>query len=100
MDNDALWDAGVDVCAPVHDAVLIECDTDAVDKTMALAKAKMVEASSVSNWFPIRVDDEVCHAPDLLGDSSGAEMWARVNQLVPELSHKGCQQCQIPFLIY
>ena len=29
-----------DVCAPVHDAVLIECDTDAVDETMALAKAK------------------------------------------------------------
>ena len=87
MDNDAFMGCRVDVCAPVHDAVLIECDTDAVDETMALAKAKMVEASEiVLNGFPIRVDDEVCHAPELLGDSSGAEMWARVNQLVPELS--------------
>ena len=40
MGNDAFMDAEVDVCAPVHDAVLIECDTDAVDETMALAKAK------------------------------------------------------------
>ena len=59
----------------------------------------MVEASKiVLNGFPIRVDDEVCHAPDLLG-LSGCRNVGRVNQLVPDCHNKGCQQCQIPFLI-
>jgi hypothetical protein len=53
----AMSAAGISVVAPVHDAVLIEADADVIEDHVEVAKALMVEASSVTTGgFPLRVD--------------------------------------------
>ena len=40
-------EAGIRVCAPVHDAILIEAKSDEIDKQVALTISLMEEASSL-----------------------------------------------------
>jgi len=60
-----LTEAGIRVCMPVHDAVLIEAPIDRIETDTACTQDLMVEASKiVLDGFPVRVGSEpVCH-PD------------------------------------
>lgn len=50
-------EAGIRVCAPLHDALLIEAPISEIDETVATTRAFMAEASSVVlDGFELRTD--------------------------------------------
>jgi hypothetical protein len=76
---------GVEVCCPVHDAFLIEADTDAIEGEVARMQDCMREASElVLSGFPLRTDAKVVRHPDRYVDERGRRMWETVQRLLDE----------------
>jgi DNA polymerase I len=76
---------GVEVCAPVHDAVLICAPLDRLEADIAVMRAAMAEASRiVLAGFEIGTDVKVVRYPDRYMDPRGAVMWARVMELIAD----------------
>jgi hypothetical protein len=74
---------GIQVCAPVHDALLIEADADCIDEAVLVTRAAMGEASRiVLDGLEIGTDVEVIAWPDRYADGRGAVMWDRVMKLI------------------
>ena len=74
---------GVDVCAPVHDALLVEGDADRMNETIAITQVAMTEASRVVlGGLEVPTDVEVIAWPDRYADPRGEVMWARVMELL------------------
>jgi DNA polymerase I len=74
---------GVEVCAPVHDAILICTPLDRLDADIATARNAMAEASRVVlSGFELATDVKVVGWPDRYMDPRGAVMWNRVVQLI------------------
>jgi DNA polymerase I-like protein with 3'-5' exonuclease and polymerase domains len=81
---------GVSVVAPVHDALLIEESTDAIDEAVARTQAAMAEASEVVlAGFRLRSDAKIVRWPDRYMDDRGRAFWGRVMALLPEGSEAG-----------
>ena len=81
-----MTERGIQVCAPVHDAVLIESDTDQIDQEVEHAQAAMQEASGVVlAGFLLRTDAVVVRHPDRYMDDRGAEMWRSVMGILRDL---------------
>ena len=82
---------GVCVCAPVHDALLIEAPLDELDHAISKAQTAMGEASAVvlDGWV-LRSDAHLIRYPDRYADARGGRMWetvwAVVGEMGPELS--------------
>ena len=69
-------EAGVNVCAPVHDAFLIEADQTEIHHTVKKMQKIMAEASRhVLNGFEIRTDVERIDYPNRYVDERGITMW-------------------------
>jgi hypothetical protein len=82
-----LTEAGLTVCAPIHDAVLIEADADVIDEAVKATHAIMQQASEiVLGGFPLRTDANVVRHPDCYRDDRGAKMWELVNSILAEAS--------------
>ena len=80
-------EANIMVCAPIHDALLIEADSGAIDETVAKCQRLMREASQVVlDGFPLRTDTKIVHHPDRYSDPRGERMWGTVQRLLAELS--------------
>jgi DNA polymerase I len=76
---------GIEICAPVHDAVLICAPLDRLDEDIAKMRVAMAEASRiVLNGFELRTDVHVVKYPDRYMDDRGVKMWDRVMRLVAE----------------
>jgi DNA polymerase I-like protein with 3'-5' exonuclease and polymerase domains len=76
----------VKICAPVHDAVLIEAPLHELDNAVTTMKGAMVEASRiVLSGFECRVDVKIVRNPDRYMDKRGAVMWGKVMALLDEL---------------
>src|SRR6185437_7226261 len=76
---------GVEVCAPVHDAVLITAPLDRLDKDIATMQDAMREASRiVLGGFELGTDSAVVRYPDRYMDERGMVMWAKVMALLDE----------------
>jgi DNA polymerase I len=75
---------GIEVCAPVHDAVLICAPVGRLEDDVARMRACMAEASRVIlDGFELRTDDPtLIRYPDRYSDKRGAVMWDRVIRLV------------------
>jgi hypothetical protein len=74
---------GVEVCAPVHDAVLIVSPFDQIQADIATTRAAMVEASSiVLSGFELRTDVNVVPWPRRYMDDRGKRMWDIVTSLI------------------
>ncbi len=74
-----LTDAGIKVCAPVHDALLIEAPLDQLDAAVAQAQALMREASrAVLNGFELASDAKIVRYPDRYMDERGTAMWNNI----------------------
>jgi DNA polymerase-1 len=74
---------GIEVCAPIHDAVLICAPLDRLDADIAAMRAAMAEASRlVLAGFELGTDVKTVRWPDRYADPRGAEMWKRVSKLV------------------
>jgi hypothetical protein len=77
---------GIEICAPVHDAVLICAPLDRLDADIATMRAAMAEASRfVLAGFELGTDVKVVRWPDRYADPRGTEMWDRVCRLVEEV---------------
>lgn len=78
----ALTEAGIRVCAPVHDAVLVEDTADRIDETAERARDLMRKASIVVlNGFEIRTEAKIVRFPDRYTDPRGAFMWKLICRL-------------------
>ena len=74
---------GIEVCAPIHDAVLICAPLDRLDEDVARMRACMAEASrAVLAGFELRTDAVILCHPERYQDPRGAVMWARVVRLI------------------
>jgi hypothetical protein len=74
---------GIEVCAPVHDAVLICAPFDRLEDDIAHMRAAMAEASKiVLAGFELRTDAKSIRYPDRYQDPRGTEMWNRVIELI------------------
>ena len=77
-------DRGVNVVAPVHDALMVEGPADAIDDVVARTQEAMAEASEiVLAGFRLRSDLQVVRWPDRYMDGRGREFWGRVVALLP-----------------
>jgi DNA polymerase-1 len=79
---------GVGVCAPVHDAILIEAPLEELDAAVAAAQAAMSDASAVVlGGFRLRSDAKVIRDPDRYEDERGQAMWRTVWEIVEGASN-------------
>src|SRR5262249_61100868 len=80
---------GIEVCAPVHDAVLICAPLDRLEEDIAGMRAAMAQASKIVLGGPeLRTDATRTHYPDRFHDPRGMEMWNRVIELVTKTTTK------------
>jgi DNA polymerase family A len=78
-------EAGVKVCAPVHDAVLIEAGAGEIGDAVAVTRAAMAEASRVVlGGLEVDTDVEIIAWPDRYADDRGRVMWERISELLME----------------
>ena len=84
---------GIRVCAPVHDALLIEAGADDIGDAVTVTRAAMAEASAaVLGGYAIDTDAEVIRWPDRYADPRGEVMWLRINELIDRCEgHQGRQ---------
>ena len=76
---------GIEICAPVHDAVLIAAPLYQLDEDVAAMREAMREASSVVlTGFELGTDVKVVTHPDRYEDPRGQVMWHRVMSLIEE----------------
>ena len=74
---------GIEVCAPIHDAVLICAPLDRLDEDIARMRAAMAEASrAVLGGFELGTDVNIVRYPNRFMDDRGRVMWERVCKLV------------------
>jgi DNA polymerase-1 len=73
----------IEVCAPVHDAVLICAPIDRLEHDVARMRECMAEASRVIlTGFELRTDAVLLRHPECYQDPRGTVMWDRVTRLV------------------
>jgi hypothetical protein len=74
---------GIEVCAPVHDAVLICAPLDRLEQHIARMQRYMAKASRVVlDGFALRSDVAIVRYPHRYSDKRGEVMWSKVMQLV------------------
>lgn len=78
-----LVEVGIKVCAPVHDAVLIEAPLEVLPDTIRQSQQIMSDASAmVLDGFRLRSDVEIFRHPDHYTDERGERMWQTVNDII------------------
>lgn len=78
-----LMQAGIKVCAPVHDAILIEAPLDELESTAARAKELMTTASEdILGGFALRSDVDMIQYPNRYVSERGLGMWDLVMSLI------------------
>jgi hypothetical protein len=76
-------EAGVMVCCPVHDALLIEAAEDEIDGAVDTTRKAMAMASRVVlDGIEVPTDFKAVRWPDRYADPRGADMWQRVMGLL------------------
>jgi len=81
-----MTERGVGLCAPVHDAVLIEAPTESIEEAVTSAQAAMREASAVVlDGFELKSDFTIVSYPDRYSDERGQAMWKLVTEILDEL---------------
>jgi len=76
---------GIEVCAPVHDAVLICASLGRLEADVARMQEAMREASRiVLDDFALGTDAQIVRYPDRYMDERGAVMWGRVMNLIDQ----------------
>ena len=75
---------GVRVCAPVHDALLIEAPFDEIDDRVAETQEIMAEASRIvlAGKLRLRTDAKIVRWPDRYMDERGQSMWMTIMRIL------------------
>jgi DNA polymerase I len=78
--------AGIKVCAPVHDALLVEGPIDDIGHVVWKAQQCMEQASQyVLGGFKLRSDADIIKHPTHYSDPRGLFMWEQVNRALAEV---------------
>ncbi|MCB1547157.1 MAG: hypothetical protein KDJ41_04880, partial [Hyphomicrobiaceae bacterium] len=78
-------EAGIRVCMPMHDALLIEAPIEDLDATIATTQDHMAEASRiVLDGFALATEVKVVRHPDRLSDDRGTVVWRAVQRALDE----------------
>jgi hypothetical protein len=78
-------EAGIRICAPVHDAILIEATLSELDEAVATTQELMARASAeVLGGFSLRSDAKIVRYPERYMDERGIAMWQKVWGLIEE----------------
>ena len=76
---------GIPICAPIHDALLVEAPLEDLDDTVLATQMAMADTSEiVLGGFHLRTDVKVVRYPDRYMDGRGEKMWATVQALLDE----------------
>ena len=87
-------EAGISVCAPVHDAILVEAPLEELDQTIAETRKLMGEASAIIlDGFSLRSDVEIVRYPERYMDERGVRMWEIVTDILKEKGVKPVPKC-------
>jgi len=79
-------EAGLAICCPVHDALLLEGDINTIREEVTQLQEIMESASrAVLDGFTVRTDAEIVCAPDRYMDPRGQAMWHRILNLMDEI---------------
>lgn len=83
---------GINVCAPVHDALLVEAPIDEIDTIVSRTKDVMRLAGAiVLNGFELRSDAKVVRHPDRYFDDRGQAFFERIIALMEDVdAAEGC----------
>lgn len=80
----AAVERGIRVCAPVHDALLIEAPAAEIEAAAAETSALMTHASRiVLGGEPVRTDVKIIRWPERYAEPRGAVLWQEICRLVP-----------------
>ena len=81
-----MTEAGIRVCAPVHDAVLVEAPLEELEARVQQAQELMSEASrQVLGGFALTTDADIYRYPERYRDEErGGAFWDKVIGLLPE----------------
>jgi len=72
-------ESGIRVCAPVHDAILVEAPLEELDDCVAKTRELMAEASEIIlDGFRLRSDADIIRYPERYMDERGEIMWNTV----------------------
>lgn len=75
--------AGITICLPVHDAILIEADAPDINDAVERTRRAMATASSdVLSGFQLRTEVKVVTHPERFAEPRGRDMWHRVSNLL------------------
>ena len=77
---------GIQLCAPIHDALLIEAPLDQINSEVVRLKECMSEASEavLGNGKVCRVDADIVRYPDRYMDEHGQDMWDQIMGLLAQ----------------
>ena len=77
---------GIEVCAPVHDALLIEADDCLIEATVQITQECMTAASrDVLDGFELRSDAKIVRHPERYMDPRGERMWGAVQGILADV---------------
>jgi len=78
---------GIKLCAPIHDALLIEAPNDQIDSEVVRLKECMSEASEavLGEGKVCRVDADIVRHPDRYMDEHGQQMWDQIIGLMDKI---------------
>ena len=74
---------GIQLCCPVHDAVVVEADAEDIDDVVERTRQCMAEASrGVLGGFEVKTDVEIVRYPDRYSDPRGERMWELMTEML------------------
>lgn len=81
-----LTEEWIRVCAPIHDAVLVEAPLAELDAVVSATQAAMAKASEiVLGGFRLRSDSKIIRYADRYEDPRGLGMWNTISEIVARL---------------
>jgi hypothetical protein len=76
---------GIQVCAVVHDALMVEGGTEEIEAVVAETERAMREASElVIPGFPLRTEAKIIRHPDHYADERGSKLWETICHFLAE----------------
>lgn len=75
--------AGIEICCPVHDAILIQAPLNRLDGDIIKTRQLMEQASqTILNGFTLSSDVDIVRYPDRYQDDRGSVMWNTIIELL------------------
>ena len=81
---------GIELCGPIHDAVLIEAPVDRIEAAVDLTREIMRRASRIvlnansDGPYELRTDATIVKFPDRYADKRGQQVWTDVLKLLDQ----------------